>query len=86
MHEKKDLSVSEKCASMLARVFRLEKWELFRMAKVAVGARIVLCPLPAVLLGDTVDGKPNFSAYAWCGIVNSRPPMLSVAFQHSAIL
>lgn len=52
------------------------------MAKVAIGARTLLYPLPAVLVGANVDGKPNFSAYAWCGIVNSRPPMLSVAFQH----
>jgi flavin reductase (DIM6/NTAB) family NADH-FMN oxidoreductase RutF len=52
------------------------------MAKVAIGARTLLYPLPAVLVGATVDGKPNFSTYAWCGIVNSRPPMLSVAFQH----
>ncbi len=52
------------------------------MAKVAIGARTLLYPLPTVLVGANVDGKPNFSAYAWCGIVNSRPPMLSVAFQH----
>jgi len=52
------------------------------MAKVAIGARTFLYPLPAVLVGANVDGKPNFSTYAWCGIVNSSPPMLSVAFQH----
>jgi flavin reductase (DIM6/NTAB) family NADH-FMN oxidoreductase RutF len=52
------------------------------MSKVAVGARTLLYPLPTVLVGADVDGKPNFSAYAWCGIANSTPPMLSVAFQH----
>ncbi len=52
------------------------------MAKVAIGARTLLYPLPTVLVGADVDGKPNFSTYAWCGIVNSSPPMLSVAFQH----
>ena len=52
------------------------------MSKVAIGARTILYPLPTVLVGANVDGKPNFSAYAWCGIVNSRPPMLSVSFQH----
>ena len=52
------------------------------MAKVAIGARTLLYPLPTVLVGANVDGKPNFSAYGWCGIANSRPPMLSVAFQH----
>ena len=51
------------------------------MAKVALGAQTLLLPLPTVLVGSNVDGKPNFSAYAWCGIVNSRPPMLSVSFR-----
>lgn len=52
------------------------------MAKVTIGARTILYPLPAVLVGANVDGKPNFSTYAWCGIVDSSPPMLSCAFQH----
>ncbi|MFC1957401.1 flavin reductase family protein [Chloroflexota bacterium] len=52
------------------------------MTKVAIGARTILYPLPTVLVGAIVDGKPNVSAYAWCGIVNSNPPMLSVSFQH----
>ena len=30
------------------------------MAKVAIGARPLLYPLPAVLVGANVDGKPNF--------------------------
>ena len=51
------------------------------MAKVAIGPRAVF-PLPLVLAGANVDGKPNFSLYAACGIVNGQPPMLSVAFQH----
>lgn len=55
------------------------------MPKVAIGARTLLYPLPAVLVGANVDEKPNFSTYAWCGIVNSRPPMLSVAFQHQRL-
>ena len=52
------------------------------MDKIAIGARTLLYPLPAVLAGANVDGKPNFSTYAWCGIVNSQPPMLAVSFQH----
>ena len=53
------------------------------MSKVAIGASTLLYPLPAVLVGANVDGRPNFSTYAWCGIVNSLPPMLSVSFQHN---
>lgn len=52
------------------------------MPKVALGPRTLLYPLPIVLVGSSVDGKPNFMAVAWCGIVNSRPPMISVALQH----
>ena len=50
------------------------------MAKVALGASTMLLPLPSVLVGANVDGKPNFLVCAWCGIVNSRPPMLSASF------
>ena len=51
------------------------------MAQVALGVRTLFLPLPAVLVGADVDGKPNFSDYKWRGIVNSRPPMLSVSFR-----
>ena len=53
------------------------------MSKVTLGARTLLYPLPTVLVGANVDGKPNFMAAAWCGIVNSVPPMLSVSLQHT---
>jgi flavin reductase (DIM6/NTAB) family NADH-FMN oxidoreductase RutF len=49
------------------------------MPKVTLGPRTLLYPLPTILVGANVDGKPNFMAAAWCGIVNSSPPMLSVS-------
>lgn len=49
------------------------------MNKVTLGPRVMLYPLPAVLVGANVDDKPNFMTAAWCGIVNSEPPMLSVS-------
>ncbi len=52
------------------------------MAKVMMGARSLLYPTPTVLVGANVDGKPNFMAVAWCGVVNSTPPMVSVSIQH----
>lgn len=52
------------------------------MAKVTIGARTLLYPLPTVLVGSNVNGKANFMAVAWCGIANSRPPMLSVSLQY----
>ncbi len=52
------------------------------MAKVTIGARTLLYPLPTVLVGANVNDRANFMAVAWCGIVNSRPPMLSVSLQY----
>jgi len=52
------------------------------MSKTSIGAKIVFYPHPVILAGANVDGKPNFSTYAFCGIVNGRPPMVSVSFQH----
>ena len=52
------------------------------MGKMLMGPRTLIYPLPVVLVGANVDDKPNFLAIAWCGIVNSEPPMVSVALQH----
>lgn len=53
------------------------------MSKVTLGPSIILYPLPTVLVGANVDGKPDFVAIAWCGVVNSRPPMISISLQHA---
>ena len=52
------------------------------MSKVTLGPRTILYPTPAILVGANVNDKPNFMTAAWCGIINSRPPMLSVSLQH----
>ena len=49
------------------------------MKKVKLGPQILLYPMPAVLVGAQVNGKPNFMTAAWCGIVASTPPAISVA-------
>jgi flavin reductase (DIM6/NTAB) family NADH-FMN oxidoreductase RutF len=33
--------------------------------------------MPAVLVGATVDGKPNFMTVAFAGIVNFKPPVVA---------
>jgi flavin reductase (DIM6/NTAB) family NADH-FMN oxidoreductase RutF len=38
-------------------------------------------PMPALLVGAIVDGKPNFMTAAWGGIVNSDPPMTAIAIR-----
>lgn len=52
------------------------------VSKRLLGPQTLLYPLPALLVGANVDGKPNFMAAAWSGIANSEPPMLSVALNH----
>ena len=52
------------------------------MKKVTLGPQTLLYPMPAFLIGATVDGQANFMTAAWCGIANSNPPMVSVALQH----
>ena len=52
------------------------------MSKVALGPKTFLYPTPAVMVGAVIGGKPNFMTAAWCGIVNSKPPMISVSLQH----
>ncbi len=47
--------------------------------KKAIGPQTLLYPMPAVLVGAQVKGKPNFMTAAWCGIVASSPPAISVA-------
>ena len=52
------------------------------MSKVALGPKTLIYPMPSFLVGANVDDKPNFMTVAWSGIVNSRPPMISVSLQH----
>ena len=53
------------------------------MAKVLMGPGTLIHPMPVLLVGANVDGKPNFMAVAWGGIANGAPPMISVAIRHS---
>lgn len=51
--------------------------------KVVKGAQTWLYPLPALLIGTVIEGKPNFMTAAWGSIVNAEPPMLCVAIRRS---
>ena len=52
------------------------------MAKISVGAKTLLFPTPAVLVG-TYDGQgvPNIMTAAWVGICCSRPPCVAVSLR-----
>lgn len=49
------------------------------MVKVSFNPRITAYPMPVVLVGTTVDGRPNFMAVAWFSKVNSNPPMMLIS-------
>jgi flavin reductase (DIM6/NTAB) family NADH-FMN oxidoreductase RutF len=53
------------------------------MKKVQLNPQTLTCIAPTVLVGTMVDGKPNFMTVAWCGVVNSEPPMVSVSIRPS---
>jgi flavin reductase (DIM6/NTAB) family NADH-FMN oxidoreductase RutF len=52
------------------------------MGKIVMGPQTLIYPMPALLVGANVDGKPNFMTVAWAGIANGEPPMISVAIRH----
>ena len=52
------------------------------MGKILMGPQTLIYPMPALLIGANVDGKPNFMTVAWSSIANFTPPMISVAIRH----
>ncbi|MCK4369352.1 MAG: flavin reductase family protein [Dehalococcoidales bacterium] len=52
------------------------------MKKTKMGPHPMLWPHPTVLVGADVDGKPDFAAVAWTGVVAGTPPAVSIALQH----
>lgn len=53
------------------------------MDKVKLGAKTLMYPMPAVLVGANVNGKPNYMMAAWCSIACMAPPMLAIAINHA---
>jgi flavin reductase (DIM6/NTAB) family NADH-FMN oxidoreductase RutF len=51
------------------------------MEKIKLGPQNLLFPMPAILVGTTVDDKPNFMTAAYCGMAANKPPALVVALQ-----
>ena len=52
------------------------------MAKIQMGPQTLAFPMPAFLIGATVDNKPNFMTAAWAGVAAGVPPAITVAIQH----
>ena len=51
------------------------------MAKLKLGPQALLYPMPALLIGSVVAGKPNFMTAVWGGIACGDPAMVSVAIR-----
>ncbi len=51
------------------------------MAKLKLGPQALLYPMPTLLVGSMVAGKPNFMTVVWGGIACGDPPMVSVAIR-----
>ncbi len=51
------------------------------MAKVQMGPGHNIYPMPTLLVGANVNGKPNFMTVAWGNIANAEPPMAAVAIR-----
>ena len=49
------------------------------MKKQRFGPQPFLYPMPTVIAGALVSGKPNFNAIAYVGIAQSKPPMIAVS-------
>ena len=49
------------------------------MAKIGFNPRTTAYPMPVVLVGAEVGGRPNFMAVAWFSKVNYDPPMMMAA-------
>ncbi|MFC1990694.1 flavin reductase family protein [Chloroflexota bacterium] len=53
------------------------------MSKVLMGPTTLIYPMPVLLIGANVNGKPNFMTAAWGGIADGEPPMISVAINNT---
>jgi len=49
------------------------------MEKIPLGPYPYLYPMPTVIIGTQIEGKPNFITVSYCGIVQHRPAMISIA-------
>lgn len=53
------------------------------MEKIKIGAKTCLYPMPTTLVGANVNGRPNYLAVAYCGIVQTSPAMIAIALRES---
>src|SRR5512137_2956280 len=52
------------------------------MGKILTGTNVFI-PMPVVLVGTVVGGRPNFMAVGWVTRVNSQPPLIGIGIHKS---
>ena len=52
---------------------------MIKMNKNKIRLGTYLYPMPVVLIGANVNGKPNFMPIAWASIVEHNPPMIAIS-------
>jgi len=53
--------------------------EVYTVEKINIGNNVFLLPMPMVLVGSRIKGRPNFMAVAWVSRVNASPNVMCVA-------
>jgi flavin reductase (DIM6/NTAB) family NADH-FMN oxidoreductase RutF len=53
--------------------------EGLNMEKIQLSTETICYPMPCVLVGANVRGKPNYLTVAWFSMVNIKPPSLMIA-------
>ena len=48
------------------------------MPKRKMGSKVPVYPMPVILVGTQVKGKPNFLTVVWFSMINFKPPMIAV--------
>ena len=49
------------------------------MQKKQLGLKTLIYPMPVAIIGANVEGKPNFNTIAYCGVAQSKPPMIAIS-------
>jgi flavin reductase (DIM6/NTAB) family NADH-FMN oxidoreductase RutF len=49
------------------------------MKKEKIGPKTFLYPMPTVIVGALIDGKPNYETIAFCSAVQVRPAMIAIS-------
>lgn len=53
------------------------------MKKITLGASPYIYPMPTVIVGSLINGKPHFLTVSYVGIVQHTPPLVSISLSNN---